>query len=234
MKFEEHFQNYRVLLPVIHVANQNQALRNSKIAFEEGADGIFLINHFDDCENLFEIYDKIRNFFPDKWIGINCLDYSPLQMMEEILPDINGLWVDNTYIDETSENQTYPEKVYDIAKQRNWKGLYFGGVDFKYQPKVNDLETAVNISKKYMDIITTSGKGTGVAADLDKIIKIREFAKDFPVAVASGINSQNIKNYLPYVNCFLVATGISKSFTELDNNKLNELIKIIRAYNYYN
>ena len=42
--FHEVFRNRHVVLPVIHVESQSQALRNAEIAHDEGADGVFLIS----------------------------------------------------------------------------------------------------------------------------------------------------------------------------------------------
>ncbi len=37
--------NLKVFLPVIHVVNKEQAKLETRIALNNGADGIFLINH---------------------------------------------------------------------------------------------------------------------------------------------------------------------------------------------
>lgn len=59
-----------------------------------------------------------------------------------------------------------------------------------------------------MDVITTSGPETGVAAPLAKIKALRSGAGDFPIALASGVNVENIRSYLPFVDAFLVASAI--------------------------
>jgi hypothetical protein len=44
-RFRRVFHHRHVVLPVIHVSDLEQALRNTHLAHEEGADGVFLINH---------------------------------------------------------------------------------------------------------------------------------------------------------------------------------------------
>ncbi|MBN2893661.1 MAG: hypothetical protein JXL97_17455 [Bacteroidales bacterium] len=230
MKFFEIFKNKHVVLPVIHVKNEELTFKNANTAFEEGADGVFLINHHYNFKHLLNIYQKLRQEFKNQWIGINCLDGDALDSFSIIPNDANGLWVDDAEIDEEKENQIYAKKVLNYFKQINWNGLYFGGVAFKYQRFVEDLDSAVKIAKNFMDVITTSGQGTGIAADIQKIKTMRNAAGDFPIAIASGITPENISHYLPYANCFLVSTGISKNFEELDKNKTHELIQNIRSF----
>lgn len=59
---------------------------------------------------------------------------------------------------------------------------------------------------------------------------MKEALGDLPLAIASGITPDNIKRYLPYADCYLVATGISKSFTELDEARLRALVGRVRHF----
>jgi predicted TIM-barrel enzyme len=52
---------------------------------------------------------------------------------------------------------------------------------------------------------------------------------DSPLAIASGITPENIRRYLPHADAFLVATGISRSFTELDPEKLKTLMRHVNS-----
>ncbi len=81
-----------------------------------------------------------------------------------------------------------------------------------------------------MDVVCTSGPGTGKAADIEKIQRIRSGLINFPLAIASGITVQNAAEFLPYIDFFLVATGISLNFHELDESKVKELAKIVHEH----
>jgi len=50
------------------------------------------------------------------------------------------------------------------------------------------------------------------------------------LAIASGITTENVESYLPWVSDFLVASGISSSFTELDPDLTRELAEKISAF----
>jgi predicted TIM-barrel enzyme len=81
-----------------------------------------------------------------------------------------------------------------------------------------------------MDVVTTSGPGTGIAAARAKIVAMKEAVGGFPLAIASGITPDNVADYLDVADCFLVATGISRSFTELDPEKTRTLIERVDAH----
>jgi predicted TIM-barrel enzyme len=63
-----------------------------------------------------------------------------------------------------------------------------------------------------------------MAADVAKIKTMRAAIGDHPLAIASGITPGNVHLYLPYVDCFLVASGISDSYSELNEGRVRELV----------
>jgi uncharacterized protein len=110
--------------------------------------------------------------------------------------------------------------------------LYFGGTAFKGlgYAEDEDAEKAAKMATEFMDIVTTSGSETGEAAPVDKIVSMKKAIGDRSLAIASGITLDNVRVYLPYVDFFLVATGISRSFHELDAVKVRELAGVIHEY----
>ena len=81
----------------------------------------------------------------------------------------------------------------------------------------------------YMHVVTTSGSATGAAADKGKIQAMKAAMRDFSLAIASGITPENAVRYLKIVDCFPVATGIGKSWTELDPSRVKALVDAVRA-----
>jgi len=224
----------RVVTPVIHCATAIQTRRNVRKAIDAGADGVWLINMHISQKELADIFTQMRINYPNFWIGLNSLSKFPFTILEDLAqhdmkPD--GVWVDNAGVDETRVVQAYPEFLLEEFERVGFDGLYFGGVAFKYQQPVTDLEKATQLAMKYMDVVTSSGAATGVAADIEKVIAMRAaLGKNKPLALASGITPENVSKYLPYVNCFLVATGISSSFEELDLPLMTQLIETVKTY----
>lgn len=231
VRYRKIFSKKNSLFIVIHVESGTQALRNTEIAKEAGADGAFLINHDIPFTKLLEIYGKVRQQHPDWWIGINCLDLSPLQIIESVPVDTSGIWVDDAGLDEETDDVALVARSnWARRQQRNdWPGLYFGGVAFKYQKHVSDLARIAWHAMEYMDVITTSGEKTGSPPDIEKIRVMRSAIGKFPLAIASGITPENISQYLDMADCFLVATGVSRTFCELDADRVKELVKAIET-----
>lgn len=229
-RFKELFRSRHVVLPVIHVENAAQAFANTRIARDAGCDGVFLINHSISHEDLLAIHHGVHKKFSDWWIGVNCLDLSPDHVFGAVSKEVAGIWVDNAHINEKSNDQPEADRIGLARKESGWEGLYFGGVAFKYQRHVSDLGAAAKTAQRYMDVVTTSGPGTGQAASRDKIVALKEALGDSPLAIASGITPENVAEYLDVTDCFLVATGISVSFTQLDPSRVRDLVQRVRAY----
>jgi len=222
------FSERHVILPVIHVASATQALRNVEIARHANVDGVFLINHAMSSTELLSIHQRVVAEHRDWWVGVNCLDLSPLEVIQRVDDTVAGVWVDNAMIDENAERQPEADALLVARKERAWPGLYFGGVAFKYQRAVEDLAKAATKAARYMDVVTTSGPGTGHAASPEKLRIMKRALGDHPLAIASGITPENVGDYLESTDCFLVATGISKSFEELDAARVQALVHRIR------
>ena len=227
--FRNVFHKPHTILPVIHVESRAQALENASIAEDAGCDGIFLINHDSGHRELLGILHDVKSQHPDLWIGVNCLDLSPQEAFFAATANVDGIWVDNALIDEESEEQAAATRIRSTREEVGFEGLYFGGVALKYQRKVDDLARAARVAAEYMDVVTTSGPGTGKSATVEKIKIMKDAIGDLPLTIASGIRPDNVADYLQCADCFLVATGISRTWTDLDAALTTELVKRVRA-----
>ena len=205
-QYREQFGQARRVFPVIHVTSLEQALRNAALARDEGADGVFLITHGEVPDReLLEIHSEVHAKFQGWWIGVNCLTVSPLRLFTMLSEDVAGVWIDDAAINENEEEQTEAEIIKKARRRSAWEGLYFGGVAFKYQRKVRSekLWDAAEIASRYLDVVTTSGPGTGRAASVEKIATMKHALGETPLAIASGITPDNIADFLPHADCFL-------------------------------
>lgn len=230
-RFRAAFASRHVLLPVVHVVGREQALANARLARDGGADGVFLISHGHITdEELVAIYRDVRAAHPDWWVGLNALSWTPERLFATIGHGVQGVWSDDALIDETRDEQPAAGRVVEVQRGHGWDGLYFGGVAFKYQRQVRDLAAAARQAQRWMDVVTTSGPGTGQAASPAKIRTMKQALGDFPLAVASGVTAENVGDYLPWADCFLTATGVSYTFEELDPARLRDVMSVIRSW----
>lgn len=231
MEYRDVFQKKNSLIVVVHANSEEQVLRNVKIADENGANGVFLISHERPFNELFDMYGVARNENPDFWIGLNAIDLFPSVTIDFAPSSVSGLWVDNAFFSFkgfVDDNVANAKVNWEARKAReDWNGLYFGGVAFKYQKSVEDCGLDAKQAMPFVDVVTTSGDATGHPPSVEKITKMREAIGDFPLAIASGMNPVNVKEYCGLVDCFLVATGISRNFTELEPVLVRKFVKAI-------
>ncbi len=229
-RYQEKFGKDKTLLVVIHVVDQGQALENIDIALKNGADGVFLINHNIKASALLEIFTQARIDYPTAWIGLNMLDQSAENAIYKFPALANGLWVDDGGIREVDNYQcSLAHSSWVKRFECRFKAIYFGSVAFKGQRSVKSPKNCAYMAMPFMDVITTSGPETGTPPTIDKIVSMRKAIGDFPLAIASGIDTSNVTKFIPYVDCFLVATGISHDFYTLDPQKVRDLADIIHG-----
>ena len=228
--YRARFGYRKTVFPVIHARRGDEVRKNVLIAKNAGADGVFLIAHGDMYDReLLDLAEDIRvNLVV--WTGVNCLSLIPFHAIRQSAGRVNGLWVDNAGV--TPDEESGGQREWQALQAIPHPPIYFGGVAFKYQQPVmkRDLPALTKKARECMDVITTSGPGTGQAADIERVRIMHEAAEGHPIALASGITPENVADYLPYVSAFLVATGISRDFHNLDPEKTRRLIAVVHDH----
>jgi predicted TIM-barrel enzyme len=128
------------------------------------------------------------------------------------------MWSDNAGLREAGDDKDAVFLKNMRTRTLTGKSLqYFGGVEFKYQrqPKEKDLEWVYERAKELVDVITTSGPGTGKEIGIEKLKRIRDAVGNHPIAVASGVNESNKRAIEKYADYLLVASSITDPATEL-------------------
>ncbi len=216
-----------------------QVLENLATAKDNGADGAFLINHgVLNHKELLNIYSSVRQkkqYCPGEfWMGLNFLGLSAIEALEFISSSenfIDGLWSDSVGLKIRSQTPTEELiKFYWLRKKKDWEGLFFGGVAFKGQEYIENPSMATHLVMPYVDVVTTSGPSTGYPPSIEKIKAMKGTLGSKPLAIASGISSENVEQFLPYTKYFLVATSISSDFNNLDAAQVKSLAKIIHEW----
>ncbi len=112
--------------------------------------------------------------------------------------------------------------------------MLFGGVAFKYIRPIVPPEHFGEVARLALDcgvdVITTSGPATGEPPAVNKVQAMRHAIGDHALAVASGIRPENVSAFLPFVDAFLVATGIEASFGQFDEVRVHELACTIHEW----
>jgi uncharacterized protein len=228
--FRKLFPLPATLFVVVHAETPQQALRNTVKAVDAAADGIFLINHSISDTELVECYEFVRKAYPDRWIGLSFRGRPALESLAQVPDSASGLWTGDAGIREgEAEPPALAREFCDQRRRRKWRGLHFGGVAFKYHEQVKDPAAAALAAAPYVDVVTTSGEGTGIAAPVAKIRAMKQAIGTHPLAIASGIAADNVHLYKGVADCFLVASSVSDSHSELNVERIAALAGALRS-----
>lgn len=221
-------RNRPLVLPVIHVDTLARTLDNAALAFEAGADGVFLISMNGRDEVLESMGRDVKSRWPEKLVGLNFLTRTAVDAVRITA----GAGLDMTWSDNAQVHTEQPlDKARAIAAAlAEFPGHKFlGGVAFKHQKWEPLPATAAQRALALGFIPCTSGSATGVAAEVTKIARIHEATGGAELAIASGITPDNVLDFAPYLSHILVATGVSKNEYDFDFELLSRLVGKVKA-----
>jgi len=229
------------VFPVIHINEVSQVLAQAEHCYESGADGIYLIDHNSRSDPTFlvQTYNEVDDHYPGRFIGLNFLQltsgYSAFSFIYNALqkgriqrqPD--SIWEDDAR-PRRYELMNLREDHPELALIR-----YLGGVAFKYTSTYTDHPGLATTEAKRLapvvDVVTTSGKGTGHPPSPEKIKVMKNAIGSKKLAVASGISADNIASYSGLFDQLLVSTSIEvvpySGIFEPD--KLKQLIELAKT-----
>lgn len=211
------------IIPVIHHLTNQLTLENAKLCADENAYGVFFISMTGDNDDLPILAKITKAKYPHLKVGINLLGQQVLDSLETSLAfGLDMTWSDNPIVTSAGISQEARDAV-KLLKDKNH--MFFNSVAFKYQKSEPNPGLAATLSQELGFIPTTSGQATGKAADLKKIAEMKEAIGNYPLAVASGLDPDNISQYMNYLDYGLVATGISTNFHELSQEKLKLILE---------
>lgn len=214
------------LIIVVHIINNNnqsiekRTLKQVQMVFDTGAYGVFLTigDTGIDTKKLLSCYNFVRKHYTNKFIGINFM-CNPSYAAQIVPNDVNALWIDKglghiNYYNEINQ-------VKKILTERKWNGKYFGGFCMKgnNQQLFENKEYFHNLTwkpEKYFDVCVSSGISTGIPIDNESFHIVKNKSNNMSLALASGINVDNIMNYINKVDYFIIGTGVEKKSTDID------------------
>ena len=213
------------IIPVIHHADDGQAMRNAVRAFDAGCDGVMLIEMQGRNERILGVAAEIARRWYDRLVGINLLGVEPARAMGIAIDlGLRATWTDEQPTHSVTGVEDEQRVLSGLA--RTFGQTLFCGVAFKHQAHEPDPAAAARRAVELGLVPTTSGPATGVAAEVDAITALRRaIGPEAPLAIASGITPENAAGFATHLSHILVSTGVSSSFHEFDKEKLHALRK---------
>lgn len=197
--------------PVIHVRDLPTSIRNASIAQSCGCSGVFLISMHGADDELVPVKAGLNRLLPGFKVGANFLSMDcDVAVTRSLMDGYDATWADDAWQD---------TNVHDLIRPS--RHPFFAAVAFKgstYHDPHPDRTAREAVARGFIPM--TSGSGTGVAASISKIARLREaIGPDAPLAM-SGVDVARMDELAPLVSHFLIATCVSKNFYEFDEAML--------------
>jgi uncharacterized protein len=225
--------------PVIHYLTDAIAMDNAAMAAELGAAGVLLISMESNDGPLIPVAKTIKAQHPAMKVGVNHLTLPAEVSLEHNLhAGLDATWTDRPGV----SSSTISDAAKSISQRLSWHPdhLFFASVAFKYQAPEPAPGLAAAAACAIGMIPTSSGRATGVAADVSKLRIMhdelvhfartaggeRSWPKRSPtdLGLASGVTPENVADVVGLVSHVLVATGISSDEHHFDYEKLARLM----------
>ncbi len=210
-------------------AGLDECLSDLKNSFENGADAVVFEGH--DYKKMDNLLAEIRKKYPTQIIGVDFLGPDAnLYTYKETFDlakrhHLQIAWTDFSGIDQINESSDV--NLHDIQANTSPNIFYVSGIHMKYSTLIDankTIEKSALQAMGFVDGIIMTGPKTGVSADPEKVSRVRRIIHDYPLGLASGISSDNVKSFLPYIDFVLVNTSIA----DKDHRILPEKVKALR------
>lgn len=216
------------IMAVIHHRDDPTTLANAALAAAAGCAGVLLI-HMQGHDDLIDgPAVAIKRAYPELLVGTNRLTAHPCAAIRrDVELGLDATWCDNPGVYSHGVEPLAHEISTLLAEVRESRPdhLYFGSVAFKTQLLDPDPPRAAVLAAELGWIATTSGVATGSAPDPDKLRSMKATLGHDPLAVASGVDPDNVAVLGPHLDWILVATGVSRDFYSFDPVKLGLLVQ---------
>ncbi|MBI2041887.1 MAG: BtpA/SgcQ family protein [Candidatus Nealsonbacteria bacterium] len=205
----------------------NNALEDLKSFESGGVDAVIIENNYDTPHKISVSPETINDM---KFLGGEIASSAKLTM------GVSVLWNDYkaalsiakaikakfiripVFVDKVKTNYRIvtgsPEDVLKYRKKIGAENVaLFADIQVKHAELLNKRpieESAMEAIKAGADAIIITGKWTGDAPELSKLMAVRKAVGDFPILVGSGTDKNNISELFKYANGAIVSTSLKE------------------------
>lgn len=205
----------------------NNSLEDLKALENGGVDAVIIENNYDTPHKIFVAPETVNDM---KFLGAEVASSTKLTV------GVSVLWNDYkaalsiamaikakfiripVFVDKVKTNYgTVTGSPEDVLKYRKKIGAdniaLFVDIQVKHAELLNKRpieESAMEAIKAGADALIVTGKWTGDAPELTKLIAVRKAVGNFPILIGSGTNENNINELLKYANGAIVSTSLKE------------------------
>ncbi|MBI4859294.1 MAG: protein kinase [Candidatus Riflebacteria bacterium] len=228
--YRDRFQGRHTIFAIIHAVSASQTLRNAEIAWAAGCDGVFLVAPGPNPRELLDTHGRVVAEFPNWWIGISCPDMAPLEVLRDLPDEVAGVWVDSPVMTEGATDGAVAEQVTSALIGGRWRGFYFGGLAVTHATSDQHVQRVTDLAARCVDVLTAAGPGAGQPPPKDRVEAARAVPVPVALAITTGISPETVFGFVDLADSFVVGSGISSCFGQLDPRRVRALVSIVRSW----
>lgn len=205
----------------------NNALKDLKTLESGGVDAVIIENNYDTPHKIFVGPETVNDM---KFLGADVASSTKLTV------GVSVLWNDYkaalsiaktikakfiripVFVDKVKTNYGIvvgsPDDVLEYRKKIKAEDIaLFVDIQVKHAELLNKRhieESAMEAIKSGADALIVTGKWTGDAPELTKLMAVRKAVGDFPILIGSGTDEKNIKDLFKYANGAIVSTSLKE------------------------
>lgn len=226
-KFRRRFPNRpRVFLPVIYAATEKQVMINVEIAQETGADGVFLINHGIDYQRLLQISEKVAAAYPSLFVGVNCLDLAPEEVIRRLPEEVKGVWANE--LPPAKDRERAKLTIHEAQQLTGWNGIFFAAIGRSRVENAGEGMPQVSPIPSYVDVPTMVGHASE-ERDIGFFKKLRRALGAQPLGIAASISSDAVDALLPFADCVMTTARRGSRLEQMDAQEARRLAEKTHA-----
>lgn len=219
--FLDVFESEKPIFAMLHLKGDNdeeifeRAKKEIDIYFQSNVDAVIVENYYGTYHNMITVLEYLKENFPNKKYGINCLNNDTMNFELAIRYHATFVQLDSVagHV-EVRDDETFGAFM-DLYRSR-YDGYVLGGVRFKYQPYLSGrtLEEDLTIGMHRCDAIVVTQDATGQETSMDKIQEFRDIMKDFPLVIGAGMTPENCKKQFAVGDAAIVGSYFKDTYKD--------------------
>lgn len=237
-KAEGLYNTEKPVIGMLHLKGDNyldklqRALEESDTLFSNGVSAVLVENYFGSPNDVFGILEYLNSYMNDCCYGVNLLgNYA---QAFELAKRFNASFIQ---IDSVAghlnpkDDETYAAKLKQLRDESS--ALILGGVRFKYKPILSgrSLEEDIAIGSKRCDMVVTTGEGTGIETDINKLKVFKDLLGDSKLIVGAGVTYDNCHEQLSVADGAIIGSYFKYGHdanNEINPTYVNELMGVVK------
>lgn len=169
---------------------------------------------------------KVVNLHPSLFVGVNCLDLRPQDVICRLPEGVEGVW---------TNDQSTLDGVADVAiairqarETTGWDGILFATPVTTAESSEPGTQIGPAVAAAHIDVPTLVGYEFR-QQPVEVVQKLRQAFSGHPLGVAAAISAESVDALLPYTNCVMTTARTDNGLELTDSHEARRLATKIHA-----